>query len=110
MYGRSRGGSYVDYTQSTYRRKNHNVSTYAPIMKYEYNGVEYIEKTKYTLSSRDFFGRGFDKNVEYRIYIDPDNPSIYILDKWYKPKKSIVIVGIILILSGIYMLFLPTKI
>ena len=81
------------------------VSSYAPIFKYKYNGKTYVRQCSNTYSFKKL-DKDMVKGNEYRIYINPKNPSSFVLNKKVGIKNVMCMMfGVMCIFVGLSALF-----
>ncbi|MEO2186766.1 hypothetical protein ABGV35_00020 [[Clostridium] innocuum] len=81
------------------------VSSYAPIFKYKYNGQTYVHQCSNTYSFKKL-DKEMVKGNEYHIYINPKNPSSFVLNKRVGIKNVLCLMfGIMCIFIGLSALF-----
>ena len=82
------------------------VSSYAPIFKYKYNGKTYVCQCSNTYSFKKL-DKDMVKGNEYRIYINPKNPSSLVLNKKVGIKNVLCMMfGVMCIFIGLSALFI----
>ena len=72
------------------------VSSYAPIFKYKYNGKTYVCQCSNTYSFKKL-DKDMVKGNEYRIYINPKNPSSFVLNKKVGIKNVLCMIFIVIV-------------
>ncbi|MDV9464903.1 hypothetical protein RZ832_000395 [Clostridioides difficile] len=81
------------------------VSSYAPIFKYKYNGQTYVGQCSNTYSFKKL-DKEMVKGNEYQIYINPQIPSSFVLNKRVGIKNVLCLMfGIMCIFIGLSALF-----
>lgn len=82
------------------------ISSYAPIFKYKYNGYNFLVQSAQTYSY-NLLDKKMTKGEEYTIYVDPNIPSVFILEKRVHLKNILMLLfGILCICIGLYALIL----
>ena len=79
--------------------------SYAPIFKYKYDGKTYVRQCSNTYSFKKV-DKEMVKGKDYRIYIDPNRPSSFVLQKSMGAKNILcVLFGMLCIFVGLSALF-----
>lgn len=77
-------------------------STYTPIFKYQYNGLKFNSQSSVPCSGR-LLDNEMSKGEEYTIYVDPDMPSVFVLEKRVRVRNILIMIfGILCICAGLY--------
>ncbi len=83
-------GTFIRYN---YYPGNVYVTGYAPIFKYTFNNIEYVRQTFQTIFGKKI--KQFEPNKQYEIYINSNNPKIFVVN------KKIELSNILLLILGI---------
>lgn len=82
------------------------ISSHAPIFKYKYNGHTYLHQCSNTYSLHKL-EQEMVKGNEYQIYINPQTPSMFVLEKRIEIKNILhLLFGILCIFTGLYALMI----
>lgn len=91
-------GTYQGYVSYHSR----SASSYTPVFKYQYNGLKFNTQSSVPCSFR-LLDKEMNKGEEYTIYVDPDMPSVYVLEKRVRIRNILILIfGICCICIGLY--------